>query len=212
METREVRRQNFKLLADGFERKKDLAAKLGKAPSQVSQWLSGYRSIDEDSAREIERAMRKPVHWMDAIQVDTHPVLNEVTPSHLSSHRGGMAQVLSHPAVRVAPTVTWEQLKMKPQELPAEFHAVLPDDAMAPRAPAGVKVKFNRLKSPQPGDAVLVAGPDGEPYFREYRLRLGGWEAHATNPAYPSLQSDVHQLQVLAVFTGIDTSWAALAR
>ena len=100
----------------------------------------------------------------------------------------------------------------RPQELPAEFHVVLPDDAMAPRAPAGVKVKFNRARTPLPGDAVLVAGPDGVAYFREYRLRVGGWEAYATNPAYPSLLSDAHQLQVLAVFVGIDTSWAALAR
>ena len=102
---------------------------------------------------------------------------------------------------------------MKPQELPAEFHVVLPDDAMAPRAPAGVKVKLNRLQRPTPGDAVLVAGPDGQPYLREYWLRADGtWEAHATNPAYPSLQSDSHQLQVIAVFMGIDASWAALAR
>lgn len=102
---------------------------------------------------------------------------------------------------------------MKPTELPAEFHVVLLDDAMAPRAPAGVKVKFNRSKAPQPGDGVLVAGPDGEPYFREMRALVGGaWEAHATNPVFPSLRSDQHHLVVLAVFVGIDTPWSALAR
>lgn len=213
METREVRRRNLELLVGSFELKKDFAARIKKKPSQISQWLSGYRTIDEETAREIERLLHKSRHWMDTPQADSHLVLEENTPSHLSAHEWVKAQNLSHPIDTVAPTVQWEQLKMTATDLPAEFHVVLPDDAMAPRAPAGVKVKFNRLRLPQPGDAVLVAGPDGEPYFREYRLRVGGaWEAHATNPAYPSLTSDLHQLQVLAVFVGIDTSWAALAR
>lgn len=212
METREVRRLNLKLLVDMFDLKKDFAERIHKRPAQVSQWLSGYRTIDEESAREIERALRKPLHWMDIPQVDAYPALEERTPAQLGAPQGGTAQKLSHPVETVAPTVSWEQLQMPREQLPVEFHVVLPNDAMAPRAPAGVKVKFNRSREPQPGDAVLVAGPDGEPYFREYRLRVGGWEAHATNPAYPSLQSDAHQLQVLAVFVGIDTSWAALAR
>ncbi len=213
METREVRRRNLELLVRSFELKKDFAARIKKKPSQISQWLSGYRTIDEESAREIEKLLHKSRHWMDTPQTDSHPALEENPPSYLSAHQRVTAQNLSHPIDTVAPTVLWEQLKMNAQDLPAEFHAVLPDDAMAPRAAAGVKVKFNRMRQPQPGDAVLVVGPDGEPYFREYRLRVGGaWEAHATNPAYPSLSSDLHQLQVLAVFVGIDTSWAALAR
>lgn len=104
-------------------------------------------------------------------------------------------------------------MSMKPQELPAELQVVLRDDAMAPLAPAGVTVKFNRQRTAAPGDGVLVRDGEGALYFREYRARLGGaWEAHATNPAYPSLASDLHQLQVVAVFCGIDTNWAALAR
>lgn len=209
MEMQDVRRTNLAAWVKRHGGHTAAAKTAGLKQSEaayLSACINGY-SLGERSARNWERKLKLPEFSLDKLTA-----LDEETPAYVSAPQGGKAQVLSHPPETVAPTVSWEQLKMKPQELPAEFHAVLPDDAMAPRAPAGVKVKFNRSKSPQPGDAVLVAGPDGQPYFREYRLRVGGWEAHATNPAYPSLLSDVHQLQVLAVFTGIDTSWAALAR
>lgn len=214
MDTRDVRRQNFHLLAKGFRWKKDFAAKLKTSPSQVSQWFSGYRQIEEDSARKIERAMRKPTHWMDTPQVDAHPALDEKPPADPGAHQSGMDQVLSYRAATVAPTFSWEQLMLtKPEELPVELQVVLRDDAMAPLAPAGVTVKFTTSRSAAPGDAVLVRDQAGELYFREYRARLGGaWEAHATNRAYPSLQSAEHGLQVVAVFNGIETSWSALQR
>lgn len=210
MDMQEVRRANLAAWVNqhGGHAVATRAAKLkASEAAYLSSCLNGY-AIGERSARNWERKLK-----LHEFSLDKPPALAESTPAYVSAPYGGMAQNLSHLAQTVAPTVTWEQLMTKPQELPAEFYVVLPDDAMAPRAPAGVKVKFNRDRAPQPGDAVLVLGPDGTPYFREYRLRVGGaWEAHASNPAYPSLQSDAHQLQVVAVFTGIDTSWAALAR
>lgn len=212
MSIKEIRRERLRQLLAGFNTQKEFAQLVHKAPSQLSQWLSGYRTIEEETARDIERKAGKPTHWMDTPGLAESPALYKGSPTEPGGPIGGMAQDMSHRPQTVAPTVSWEQLMTKPQELPAEFHVVLPDDAMAPRAPAGVKVKFNRERTPQPGDAVLVTGPGGALFFREYRLRVGGWEAYATNPAYPSLQSDMHDLQVIAVFAGIDTSWAALAR
>jgi hypothetical protein len=173
----------------------------------LSACINGY-AIGERSARNWERRLR-----LQQGALDKPPALAEQPPPYIDATERGMAQNLSHLAQTVAPTLTWEQLMAKPNELPAEFHVVLPDDAMAPRAPAGVKVKFKRDQQPAPGDAVLVQLGNGALYFREYRARVGGaWEAHATNPAYPSLASDHHQLVVLAVFSGIDTPWSALAR
>ena len=47
--------------------KRRLAARIGKSPAQVSQWLSGYRRIEEHTAREIERKAGKPPRWMDDV-------------------------------------------------------------------------------------------------------------------------------------------------
>ena len=209
MDIREIRRLNLHRLVSEFDMKKNLAKRIKKAPSQVSQWLKGYRSIEEDSARHIEQMLHKPERWMDTFHLDAPPALGESTPAYA----GGMAHKLSLLTETVAPTVPWEQLKMEPRQLPAEFYVVLPDDSMAPVAPAGTKVKFDTKRKAQPGDAVLVAGPGGEPFFREMRALLGGaWEAHPTSKAFPSLHSEQHQLVVLGVFVGIDRPWAVLAR
>lgn len=42
-----------------------LAADIGRAPAQVSQWINGTRSINEESARNIEQRLRLPALWMD---------------------------------------------------------------------------------------------------------------------------------------------------
>lgn len=209
MDVRDIRRLNLHRLVAEFDLKKDLAKRIHKAPSQVSQWLKGYRSIEEDSARHIEQMLRKPERWMDVQHLDAKPALVESTPADA----GGVAHKVSLPTETVAPTVPWEQLKMNPRQLPAEFYVVLPDDSMAPVAPAGTKVKFDTRLKAMPGDAVLVAGPQGEPFFRELRALLGGaWEAHPSNKAYPVLHSEQHALVLLGVFVGIDRPWSALAR
>lgn len=50
-------------------KKQRLAKRLGKAPAQISQWLSGYRTIDEDTARDMERKARKPAGWLDGTTI-----------------------------------------------------------------------------------------------------------------------------------------------
>jgi hypothetical protein len=164
--------------------------------------MNGY-AIAERSARNWEKRLHITTGALDA-----H------TPADPGAPKGGIAQDLSYHISTLVPTITWEKLmSMKPHELPDDLQVVLRDDAMAPLAPAGVKVRFTTSRSATPGDAVLVRDASGALYFREYRARLGGaWEAHASNPAYPSLQSGEHGLQIVAVFNGIDTHWAALAR
>lgn len=53
------------LLAQHAGVKKDLAATVGKAPAQVSQWFNGVRTITEESARDMERAAKLPAGWFD---------------------------------------------------------------------------------------------------------------------------------------------------
>ena len=42
-----------------------LAKKIKKAPAQISQWLNGTRTMEEDSAREIEKHAKLKPGWLD---------------------------------------------------------------------------------------------------------------------------------------------------
>lgn len=53
------------LLARYGNHKGRLAAAIGKKPAQVSQWFAGVRTISEDSARDIESALKLAADWMD---------------------------------------------------------------------------------------------------------------------------------------------------
>lgn len=70
----DVRRQNLARLRDEIGSVGELAERISKSPSQVSQWLNGSlhsssgkpRTISSGSCREIEKAFKKPEGWMDA--------------------------------------------------------------------------------------------------------------------------------------------------
>lgn len=65
VDIRETRLARLTLLLHEYGSKKALAAKLKKAPAQVSQWFNRVRTITEDSAREIERNAERHVGWLD---------------------------------------------------------------------------------------------------------------------------------------------------
>lgn len=124
-----------------------------------------------------------------------------------------VAQNLSYRPAILAPLYSWEQLVNNKQDLPADFVTVLIDDAMAPKAPAGSRVRFKRDSKAMPGDAVLVVDSAGETYFRLFIGGLHGrWQAAPTNHVYPTLDATEHGLRILAVFAGIEGSWSQLAR
>jgi DNA-binding transcriptional regulator YdaS (Cro superfamily) len=212
---KDIRRTNLHiLLRESGGRQNKLAAQVETSASQINQWLSGFRAIREDSARRIETNVGKPERWMDEPRspVKIGPLDRNPSPTGVPSNAGPVAHKVSLQTAKVAPTITWEQL-MRLDILPAEFHVVLPDDAMAPKAGAGTKVKFRLAEQAEAGDGVLVVDAQGGVYFRERHAGLHGqWEARATHPAHPSLHSQTHGLRVLAVFTGIDTPWSALMR
>jgi hypothetical protein len=68
MEIREIRRARLLQLIHeqtGHGKQRRLAALIGKAPAQVSQWVNRTRTITEDIARQIELKARKPAGWLD---------------------------------------------------------------------------------------------------------------------------------------------------
>lgn len=65
MEIKDTRlRALHMLLAEVGNKKAELARRVKKSPAQISQWLGGYRTISEESARDIEATFPKPSRWI----------------------------------------------------------------------------------------------------------------------------------------------------
>lgn len=83
MSMKDVRLANLLvLLEEEAGVKAALARRIKKSPAQLSQWLSGYRTISEGTAREIERAAKKPAAWLDGPAI-TSPAAAQVAPPQL---------------------------------------------------------------------------------------------------------------------------------
>jgi hypothetical protein len=69
-EIHEIRRRRLKdVLASDFEgRQVDLAKTLARAPSYVSQCITGLSQIGERFARHVELKLGKPKGWLDAYE------------------------------------------------------------------------------------------------------------------------------------------------
>lgn len=114
---------------------------------------------------------------------------------------------MSQFAPQHVPLVTWGD-EMINGKMPI-FWTKLPDDSMAPRAPAGKLVCFDATMTAQPGDGVLVRDRTGGFYFRQYKAGPAGrWAAHAINTAYEPLDSERDGLEVVAVLKGEEGRWA----
>lgn len=202
---RDIRRTR---LTELLEEQKDpqqvnLAKLLRRSPAQVSQWLTGYRTITEDSAREIERNARKAAHWLDrppGWTPEQHSAGGLPPQSWLVAHE------MSPPPYTDSPLITWGENMHK--DLPQKFRVAAPDDSMAPRVRVGELLEFDASLTPRPGDGVLVRDDAGHLYFRAYREgRPGAWEAAALSPAFTPLDSQRDGLQVLAVLTAVFQRW-----
>lgn len=202
-----------------------LAAKVGKATAQISMWLKGTRTIEEQSAREMEAYAGLPERWFDtpsphepalAFSTSEPPARGYWTHSHPTSEgpapRGTgapVAQNLIHPTSSMdAITVPWESILIKP--LPARFRVQVPDDAMAlddpPSMRAGDWAEFVPASHATPNQVVLLSDKHRNLYIRRYTLRRPGhWTATARHSGYAPMDSVEDGLQVLAIQVG--ASW-----
>lgn len=147
----------------------------------------------------------------DAVAVQQGLAPMQPTAAKMQAPRGmgvsTVAHELSHFSPQHVPLVTWGD-NMLNGKTPI-FWTKLPDDSMAPRAPAGKLVCFDATMKPQPGDGVLVRDRAGGFYFRQYKAGpVGRWTAHAINPGYEPLDSERDGLEVVAVLKGEEGRWA----
>lgn len=175
-----------------------LQVALGISSATLTNWKR--RGVSKEGALAAETAFACSATWV----LEGHgPHWKYSQTPHEGAAMAPLAQELSYPLDKVAPTqIAWEQLMNGPLE--AEFQTVMPDASMAPDVPRGARIILVTGVEPAPGDFVLVADSQGNHYLREYKLlRPGHWEAHAINRAFLPLDSNQHQLLVLAVYDGI---------
>lgn len=118
-------------------------------------------------------------------------VPNEV--SHRMSHL---------PATMIA-TTTWEAI-MEGTEIPELFMLALRDQSLGDELPKGTRLIWQRSRNAEPGDVVLVRDGDGEVYARLVHegTRRGHFLAAPASPAFRTLDSHEHKLEILAVKVG----------
>lgn len=67
-EARDTRRKNLTVAVQECGTQAALAKRLSVEASYISQMLNGHRGIGEETARKIERSLRKPRGWLDTPQ------------------------------------------------------------------------------------------------------------------------------------------------
>lgn len=202
------RRRAVLLLILKQMRASELSKRTGIAASTLTRYQyepgqPNAKNISEENARKFDAAMRKPEGWMD--RPETLSLLQR------GEAVGSVAHVVSYQADTV-PTLTREALKAM-KEVPEEFWLAMDDDAMTPSAGQGVRVKFTRASEAKPGDAALIEDAEKNVYFREVHKELdGSLTGRPTNTAYPTIPLSSGHYRVVAVFSGINVSWANLRR
>lgn len=157
------------------------------------------RNVGPRAAKALARAFGngRPADWFD-------------TPPHQPAPKTGapqpnapMAQMLSHLSPTMLRIVTWETL-MQGEPLPEVFILKAPDDALAPDVRAGAEIIWSTAKKPKLGSPIIVRDRRGHIYMRRLHegVSPGHFVAASLNPAYRTLDSDEHGLQLVAVWHG----------
>jgi len=213
MDVKQIRLQALQRLIDedkGGDRGKKArtAQRIGKSPAQLSQWLSGYRSIDEESARDIEARARKPRGWMDTIIASepAHTYFNNVVEGAGDGQK--IDQFLSDLTASISHSVEWGSI-VPLKRLPPQFVSTVPDDAMCDHVRAGTRCIFRAASTSSIGQGVLVVDKHKQLHLRMHTEGDGPhhWIAAADNKAYRSYDSIKDELRVVAVFEHALKGW-----
>jgi transcriptional regulator with XRE-family HTH domain len=178
----------------------ELAEAVGMKQPDISKIERGLIQKTTGIAR-IASALRVPVLWLeigDGHEPDWR--LGGGAPS-TQGQESLIAQGMSVTPHRVPRTLTWEKIMSIGAELPEQFTASVPDDALMPGSPRGTMFVFETGVQATPGSAVIVKDMAGRLYMRRYAEGVGQWLAQATNSAYATLESERDGLAVLAVAT-----------
>lgn len=214
-DSRAWRRQLAELVASRFEGHisvQAIGAVLGDAYSfktEKNSWVASVLGVRKDWLTTGTGKM-----LLDASDIHELEEANQGNTSFPASNTFGLTSTTARvtPIVPVTPqpsaveVITWEQLmesihKEGLASLKGGVWVAVNDDSMTPEFCPGDEIMVRHLEGNgyKAGDRVLVREAGGDILLREYRaLTTKTFEAVPLNPAYGTLHSATHQLEVLA--------------
>ncbi len=178
--------------------------------SAVGFFLNGQTPLSMKAAKGFARGLRCQISDFSSRLATEAATLADLSGAKTGSAGKGspidLAHELSQPHQTLRPQLVWGDLKK--MKLPTEFRVAMPDDAMGARAPKGCVLTFSTTEKPRYGDGILVRTRENEVFFRLYQQGIDGWEARAINPAFVSLESGTHGLEIVGVMIEGGPRWA----
>jgi len=220
-----IHRENLQALVREFGSVSTVAVKIGCSSSQYSQWMNGSensgtgkpRGMRPSSARRIEKALGKPVGWMDQLHASATDSTAQEFDENVTSAPMGARPIPVISAVQAGALKDMESpyspgagyaYEYSDQDLSAWAFALDVEGlSMMPEFRPGDRIIVDPEISPNPGDFVVAKNGSAQATFKKYRPRgvdTDGneiFELVPLNDDYAAMRSDDHQLTVIGVMT-----------
>lgn len=212
----QIRRENLALLVRDHKTQSQLADKLDKSSSQLSQWLnqsknSGTgkpRKMSDEAAREIERKCNKPLGWMDQDPAPKNenfsnakiaPIGGKRVPLISSIQAGVWTEIVDN----FQPGDAEEWLLTDDRHSANTFALTIEGDSMLPEFRPGDRVIIDPEIYPRPGSFVAAKNGKEEATFKKFRPR--GVNEHGNdvfelvplNEDFPTIRSDREPIRII---------------
>jgi SOS-response transcriptional repressor LexA len=141
------------------------------SPTQVQQWIKGFRSISSESARRLEKAFKRPKGWMDRPEESVQPVPNpqsQIPLLNWAQLRDWQETGRTHPASEIVDLVA-----IVGTFGPRVFALHVCGDSMEPAFFEGDTIIVDPDRIPKGRDYVIVTGkPGSEPTFKQLLVEV----------------------------------------
>ena len=208
-------RENLDILVKQCGSVRELASRLDREPSQISQWRNAStnsgtgkpRRISADSARYIEERLGLPVGWMDVSHADTENgtsggiLMQRRVPLISFVQAGNWTEATDPYATGNAYEWLTTDLDLSRQS----FALKIKGNSMSPEYNEGDVVIIDPSLSPRPGDFVVAKNDREGATFKKYRPRginAAGedvFELVPLNEDFAPLRSDREPIQIIGV-------------
>lgn len=184
----------------------ELARRINKRPSQISDMVRGKKSFGDRVARDIELKLGLPRLALDdpSAELQVVPVLRTTTPRRIPMWKLTDTHALLEG--RTSPSDATESISVGDDCPPSAFGIRLNNDSMEPKFAAGDELIFDCARRPKAGNYVIAVSENiSEAVFRQYVVTAVNesgqdvYELRPLNSVYPTLSSTTNKLTICGV-------------